>query len=692
MFGLPWLDLAVIIAYFAVALSIGYIAMKFIKSQEDFFLGGRGFGKFLSIFSAFGQATSSDSAVGTVTTTYRDGASGIWSQLGLLWTTPIYWLTAPWYRRMRLYSLGEFYSERYQSRRMAILYALIASLFLMLIVATSMKALGVTMQGITLKPAAQLTATEQAERSRAERLVALNAQPTLTTAEAAEQAQLRLERPRREFAHLSQTAMVWSVVIVVFAYGLAGGLRGAIWTDVFQGCLIFVLSFMLLPFAWSRLGALYGTSGLTATAEALHRDLPERFFKLMGAATNEQFTWYFIVSLCVMTSINVAVQANQLTTSAPAKNEHTASVGFVVGVLIKRYLTLVWGVVGILCFALYGATISDPDLIWGHATRDLLGSAGFGLVGLMIACLFAALQSTASTLMISASTLLTRDVYLPLVPGRSEAHYILVGRACGAGFLVASALVCLNFDSMMSLMKYMWEFNAVIAASFWCGLKWRGASRRGAWASIGLSLLFFTLLPATLPALFPGLRSATALHVETRPRVVAVEASAPGAAAEAKVTVIPPRAVFWSGGIGLRDGAPKGQGLFYGELYLLNQWVDLSRFPFALNESIRYWFRIVFPFAILILVSRLWPDQPSATVERFFLRMRTKVRDEPAADTAALTAAYAAPDTTRAVLLFPGTRLEFQKLERTDWIGVGTAAAAVALLIIIFTAILNFGS
>jgi Na+/proline symporter len=58
-FGLALLDLIVIGLYFGVVLYIGFRAMKKVKGQEDFFLGGRSFGKFLQTFSMFGQAGSS---------------------------------------------------------------------------------------------------------------------------------------------------------------------------------------------------------------------------------------------------------------------------------------------------------------------------------------------------------------------------------------------------------------------------------------------------------------------------------------------------------------------------------------------------------------------------------------------------------------------------------------------------------
>ena len=43
MFGLEIIDIIVIFVYFAAMLYIGFRAMKHIKSQEDYFMGGRRF-------------------------------------------------------------------------------------------------------------------------------------------------------------------------------------------------------------------------------------------------------------------------------------------------------------------------------------------------------------------------------------------------------------------------------------------------------------------------------------------------------------------------------------------------------------------------------------------------------------------------------------------------------------------------
>ena len=63
--------------------------------------------------------------------------------------------------------------------------------------------------------------------------------------------------------------------------------------------------------------------------------------------------------------------------------------------------------------------------IVGYATRDLLGPLGLGLVGLMIACLMAALMSTVDTLITAVSAVAVNDLYRPYVNPKANDRQLL---------------------------------------------------------------------------------------------------------------------------------------------------------------------------------------------------------------------------------------------------------------------------
>ena len=170
MLGLSLLDIVVIVLYFAVIVVIGVKASFRIKGEEDFFLGGRKFGKLVSTFASFGQATSADGPAGVATTTYNNGASGIWSSLLMLFATPLFWITAPWLRRLRIITMGDFYFERYGSKKMAATYALVATIGMMGLLSMGYVAVTKTVMAATAKAPSELTVEEQQEKRLAERL------------------------------------------------------------------------------------------------------------------------------------------------------------------------------------------------------------------------------------------------------------------------------------------------------------------------------------------------------------------------------------------------------------------------------------------------------------------------------------------------------------------------------------------
>ena len=51
------IDFIVLGVYFAVLVVIGLLCSMTIRRQEDYFMGGRGFGKLLQTFAAFGASS-----------------------------------------------------------------------------------------------------------------------------------------------------------------------------------------------------------------------------------------------------------------------------------------------------------------------------------------------------------------------------------------------------------------------------------------------------------------------------------------------------------------------------------------------------------------------------------------------------------------------------------------------------------
>ncbi len=433
--GLHWLDFAALGAYFLAVLGIGWLTRRRIRDQEDFFLGGRRFGKAVSVFLAFGTGTSSDTAVSAARETYRSGLSGIWVQLLWLFVTPFYWIVAPWYRRLRVVTGADYFRERFQSPALEKLYVLFGLVFFAFFIAVSLTALGKTIAVVS-------------------------------------------DIPSR--------AAVPAVALVVLVYGVLGGLTAAAWTDTLQGILILVLSVLLLPAGLAEAGWFSG----------LHEKVPGEMFRVVGTAATSDYTWYYVLALMLMNLVGVAAQPHIFSTGGGgARDEFTARIGLVGGNFLKRLTTILWGFTGVVAFALFGRAVADPDKVWGYATQQLLGP---GFTGLMIACLLAAAMSSADAYMVSGAALFTRNLYQPARPGRAEGEYVLVGRIVSAALVAAGVGLALSFHDVLRLIRYIWKLPVIFGAIFWLSILWRGVTRAAATWTVLYSFATVVILPGFL--------------------------------------------------------------------------------------------------------------------------------------------------------------------------------------------------
>ena len=728
MFGLDISDIIVMLIYFGVIIYIGIRSSLKIKKQEDYFLGGRKFGKLISTFASFGQATSADGPAGVATTTFNNGASGIWSSLLMLFVTPLFWITSPWLRRLRIISMGDFYLERYGSTKLAATYALVASIGMMGLLSVGYLAVTKTAMAMTPKGGHILVAEEMAEKKMAQELFVLEKKDGkyLTDDEKQRLEQLRQANPRNLFSHINESVLIWGICLLVLIYTSLGGLEAAFYTDLLQGVFIILLSVILIPFSWHQINVVYGGSGMMQALHHMHTRLPESFFEVFGSPTVIDFTWYFILTVALVSGVTVVTQPNQLVTAGAAKDEFSARIGFVTGTFMKRVVTILWGAAGLAAILLFGDSLTNSDFVWGHATKSLLGPAKMGLVGLMLASMMAALMSTADCLMVTVSGLVVRNLYQPLFGGKSERHYIWVGRIAGGVFLIGAALITMQFDNILQVLKFIWEFFVIFAAAFWLGLKWRRANLPGAWASILGTLSLFYLVPVLLPNLVPALRAnerllkmvkpmpvervynAKSIDVEKRnAEILDWQSMSPEKQKQIEMPqpikegqritrtfLLPQKSIFWSRDIKKADsGEAYGSGYIYLELLLLDSsGIDLSKNPHAFNETLRLLIRLSFPFILLITVSLLTSSAGVVQADRFFIKMRTPVNPRgPKYDKNDLERAYTNPGISGGILIFKRSNLEFYKWYRKDWYGFLFSWGIVIVILALLYAVVSVG-
>ena len=725
--GLSILDISIVVIYFIVIVIIAIRAARLVNNREDYFMGGRRFGKLIQTFAAFGQATSVENVTTTSTMVNSNGASGIWAMLaGGLINLPVFWMTSIWYRRLRLLTLGDFFEERYASKKMAAFYALCQTIFFVLIAAIGLVAMSKTVSAIASKPTNELNKEEKIEYFKAIELEKLEAADyaTLSENQKKDLIDLQLLNPKKEYSYINENWLILIVALVTLIYASIGGLAAAFLVDLVQGVFIIILSILLIPFAMAKINLQFGSEGFMGAFQTMHKILPASFMEIWGSPSLIEFSWYWIAGFSIMIIITTAVQANQMTACGSAKDDYTARYGFVSGMLLKRYSSVMWGIVALMTVVLYGGSISDPDYVWGHATRDLLGPLNLGLVGLMIACLIAALMAAKSAFMLTAAALITNNLYRPFRPNCSENHYIWAGRIFSTLYMLTSAYIATQSHGLFELFKMTMMFNSILAAAFWLGMLWRRSNTISAWVSMVFMFVATLILPFGIP-LIPDMRTseylskttqaipvtrsyiAREMDVEQRNAAVATwdklssvdklkeerpQLIKTGQKFEKKV-LLPKKSIFWSEGLNYSTEKAQGKGYLKVELVVLDLlgW-DLSKNSYSLNETLTFLFRIIIPFLILVLVALSTKPQETIMLDQFYGKMLTPVVGTLEDDEKEMSITRKTPTRFNHLKIFPNSNWEFRKWNREDWTGVIVSCLAVASVVALLVFIIGLGS
>jgi len=424
-------------------------------------------------------------------------------------------------------------------------------------------------------------------------------------------------------------------------------------------------------------------------------------FALFGSASLSDYAWYTVLAMVLANLVSIIAVVSGMQTAGSATNEFTARIGMIGGMFAKRVLMLFWALAGLIAIGLYAGRLHDPDLIWGVMTRDLLPP---GAIGLMLVGVLAANMSTLDASAVSHAALFIRNLYRPLVPGRSDRHYLMIGRVVIAVTLAGAILVAMTAENLLELFQYIISVPAIFGASIWLGFVWRRVTK---WAVVW-QVAICILLYAAIPTAFQGIDAARrhpAWLLETAPRQVSSTAPAThddvaaGRAARAGEPVarsqtVPPTGVFFERVVPVDPGNPdslkEGRGRFHAELWVMSWFgVDFTRWTKPQLVAARFYFDALFPFLALVLLSWCTRPEPQDSLDRFFAKMHTPVQPTREGEIAALEAACADPRQFDADKVFRGRNWEILKPARSDYIGFFGTWALVGVVILLLWAMVT---
>jgi SSS family solute:Na+ symporter len=700
VFGLHFVDAGIILLYVVAMLWLGRRAARRTRDTSDFFIAGRRLNKFYQFFLNFGTSTDANHAVTVSREIYRQGLGGMWIQYLVLFLTPFYWFTTMLYRRSRLITIGDLFTERFESRFLGGAFAVFTLVMALVGAGASYMVAAKTMQALTPKDPSQYTAEERTVVSEYREYRALESALAsgLTPDKQARYEELHDRQKRGELhsfiSHLDPVTFYIVYAGIVIAYTVLGGFTAAALTDAIQGMLIIVFSLLLIPIGLYKVGGLSG----------LHARVPDYMFELFGSSATSEYAWYTILALIVANLVSIVAVAPMMATAGSATDEMTARVGMIGGMFGKRVIMLFWALAGLLAIGLFAGELHDPDLIWGHMTRQLLFP---GAIGLMLVGVLAASMSTLDAQSVANSALFIRNLYEPLLPGRSERHYISVGRIVIVVILLSGVVTALWVDNLLELFKYFISLPAVFGAAIWLAFVWRRLTK---WAVIIQVFICFTLY-AVIPNAFQGVdgvyrNPAFLVQTPAREVIITTPALAEDVAAGRAESVgemirkrhyTEPTGVFFEDVVREDPADPSsprvGRGRFCAEVWVLSWFgVDFRACSKAQLVTTRFAFDAVVPFVLLFGISIVTKPNGRDALDRFYGKLHTPVQGSPIAEKEALKRAAQHPEMFEGRKLLPGSHWEILKPSRLDLVGFGGSWVLVGIILLLLWLLATAGS
>jgi Na+/proline symporter len=265
---------------------------------------------------------------------------------------------------------------------------------------------------------------------------------------------------------------ITTVVFIIYSYW--GGIIAAIRTDMIQGLMIIVLSFIAIPIA---LGRVDGLAGMRATLAAQENTYLSLF-------DPKQFSLLTVLLLSINAPLTALAFPHLMSVCAAGKTEWEGRIGFTYGNILKRVCTIGWCVLGLcwLAYLLNTGSAINKDAAFGDSIRALLRPE---LQGIMLACVMAAAMSSGDAVQVTVAGLFSQNIYRVYInPNADEKRLVHVTRIIGV-FIAFSALVAaiLMRSSLVKTILDYFNILSLVGISTAMGILWPRMNATGMFSS-----------------------------------------------------------------------------------------------------------------------------------------------------------------------------------------------------------------
>lgn len=419
--------------YLLIVILIGIWATRKTKSTSDFYVAGKSLGMVVMAIAAFSSIQSGFGMVGGTGLTFKGGLGFVASVgFGAALGFPLSWFLVG-KRMWQLHDLGEIYTlgdvveKRYNSRAARGWMGLAVALGVLGYLGTQVQAMGIVMNAI--------------------------------------------------FGVSPGVGAIIGLAILTF-YVIGGGMLAGVYTDLFQGSIMVIVSIFIFIAAVGQGG---GIANMSHVIKQWNPQMATAFgtYPLISMAC-----WFFLFSLGAAGQPHFITKFLMIKDTKQLKwGAFTASLSYAISTLLTvgiAFAAIVLNIQGKF------PKISNPD---AALTTFLTNFTSPFLAGLVVSGLLAAIMSTGSSFATLGAASLVRDI--PRAFNFQVKNELLWSRIMVGILMVASTLFALYMNTLVALLGvFGWgTFASAIFPPVVLGLVWPKATKHGAIGSMVISLL-----------------------------------------------------------------------------------------------------------------------------------------------------------------------------------------------------------
>lgn len=435
---------AAIVVYLLVMLAIGFVFSKGNSNSEDFYLGGRKLGPFVTAMSAEASDMSSWLLMGLPGVAYLSGlCDAAWTAIGLGIGTYVNWLLVAKKLRRYSYNLGaftvpSFYSKRFHDEKNVLnaICALVIVIFFIPYTASGFAACGKLFNSL--------------------------------------------------FGVDYMSAMIVSAIVIV-GYTIMGGFRAVSTTDFIQSCVMTIALIVVLSFGITTAG---GMGAVMTNAQSMAGYLSLN--AMHDAATGSASSYGFITIISTMAwGLGYFGMPHILLRFMAIEDEKKLVLSRRVAsvwVFIAMFAAIVIGVVGNAVSKAGALEVLDGSSsetivvrLAGLISQHSIFAAIVG--GVILAGVLAATMSTADSQMLAAASSVSQNITQDFLKIKlSEKQSLFIAR--GAILVISVIAIFLARDpnsSVFQIVSFAWAgFGGAFGALTLFALFWKRTTKEGA--------------------------------------------------------------------------------------------------------------------------------------------------------------------------------------------------------------------